>query len=111
MEPRDVFADVAFDAILEKGALDAVYLSGGGAGGGATEKRRRLDAAVSEMARVLQPGGICMSVSAACAEAVRESFDRTPKRWKTLRDGGFYLTADGTPSNNVDASILAWERL
>jgi len=100
----------SFDAILEKGTLDAIFLSG------AKDKdlaAQHLDLAVNEMARVLRTGGVCMSVSAACTESVKQSFARSERScWKMIRDGGgLIITEDGYTSNNVDASIFAWERL
>ena len=107
-DARDLpFPTNAFHAILEKGTLDAIYLSGG------NDKELAstyLDMAVLEMARVLEPGGVCMSITAACTDAVRASFDKFPEDWKVLRDGGFFVTEDGNTSNNIDATILAWEK-
>jgi hypothetical protein len=97
----------SFDAILEKGTLDAVYLSGAHDKALAVEY---LDMAVSEMARVLCKGGIVMSITAACADAVQASFGKSCK-FRVLRDGGFYATEDGFTSNNIDATIFAWERI
>lgn len=99
----------SFDAVLEKGTLDAVYLSGGK---NKTLAAQHLSMAVSEFARVLRPGGIVFSVTAACVDAVKESFRAGEGTlWKQVRDGNFYITDDGIASNSVDASILAWERL
>ncbi len=101
------FEDDSFDAILEKGTMDAIYLSG------AADKdlaAKHLDMAVSEMARTLRKGGICMSVTAACAGAVKDSFERC-NGWKMVRDGGLIITDEGYTSNNVDATIFAWEKI
>ncbi|VEU33995.1 unnamed protein product [Pseudo-nitzschia multistriata] len=63
-----------FDAILEKGALDAIYLSGDGSA----------EAAAAEFARVLRPGGILVSVSGVVpADLRREIFGG----WEWIRDG------------------------
>ena len=108
-DARDLpYANDSFDAILEKGTLDAIYLSGAGdkvLGGD------HLDMAVSEMARVIRKGGIVVSITAACADAVKESFEKCDGAWRVLRDGGFYVTDDGFTSNNIDATIFAWERI
>ena len=70
----------SFDAILEKGALDAIYLSGDG----------NVEQAVEEFERILKPGGIVVSVSGVVpAELRRELF----AKWKWIRDGSEDLKA------------------
>jgi SAM-dependent methyltransferase len=69
-----------FDAIIEKGLLDAVYLSGDG----------NAEKAVSSLSRVLRPGGIFVSVSGVLPEGLRNNLFRE-FRW--LRDGGDDLKA------------------
>eukprot|EP00550_Attheya_septentrionalis_P007584 CAMPEP_0198296610 /NCGR_PEP_ID=MMETSP1449-20131203/33252_1 /TAXON_ID=420275 /ORGANISM="Attheya septentrionalis, Strain CCMP2084" /LENGTH=300 /DNA_ID=CAMNT_0043997275 /DNA_START=37 /DNA_END=936 /DNA_ORIENTATION=+ len=96
----------SFDAVLEKGTLDAVYLSGG------TDKERAahyLSMAVSELARLVRPGGIVFSVTAACAPAIDHCFQQQPPgTWKQIRDGSVYITEDGFASINVDGTMFAW---
>lgn len=108
-DARDMpFESESFDAILEKGTLDAVYLSGGKDKALSTN---HLDMAVRELARVLKPGGIMMSITAACVDKVQASFVEHASDWLQLRDGSFYMTEDGYTTNNVDGTILAWRRL
>jgi len=72
----------SFDVIIEKGALDAIYLSGDG----------NFEQSVEEFARCLKSGGVCMSFSGVVPEEVRrDGFDG--KKWKWLRDGSEDLKA------------------
>ena len=104
------FADDSFHAVLDKGTLDAIYLSGGKSNKmlGATH----LGSAIQELRRVTKPGGIVMSLSAACVDAVRLSWEdqQSKCRWTCVRDGSIYVTEDGYASNNVDGTFLAWQR-
>ena len=68
----------AFDAILEKGCLDALYLS--------DETDGNVRKAAEELRRVLKPGGIFMSVSGVVpADLRREMFSTETYDW--IRDG------------------------
>jgi len=105
------YGDVSFDAVLEKGTLDSIYLSGGK---DKVLSKKHLGMAVSELARVVKEGGIVFSVTAACVDAVQLAFDECNELkgcWRQIRDGGLYMTDDGYTSNNVDATMLVWERI
>jgi SAM-dependent methyltransferase len=65
-----------FDVIIEKGALDAIYLSG----------NANFEISVKELERVLKDKGICISCSGVVpAELRKESFSNDT--WEWLRDG------------------------
>ncbi|KAG7368962.1 methyltransferase domain containing protein [Nitzschia inconspicua] len=71
-----------FDAIVEKGALDAIYLSGDG----------NFEKAVKEFERVLRPGGILINISGVVpGELRRDVFDE--QQWEWVRDGSDDLKA------------------
>jgi SAM-dependent methyltransferase len=112
-DARDLiaFADDEFHAILEKGTLDAIYLSGGK---NKTVGATNLQMAVSELARVTKPGGIVISLTAACVDAVSAALEKELLGrgcWTCVRDGSFYMTEeDGYASNNIDGTFLAWRR-
>lgn len=69
-----------FDVILEKGALDAIYLSGDG----------NLELTAQEFKRILKPGGVLISISGVVPEMLRREVFRD---WKWLRDGSDELKA------------------
>jgi SAM-dependent methyltransferase len=69
-----------FDAIVEKGTLDAIYLSGDG----------NLELAVTEFERSLKPGGKLISVSGVVPGDLRREIFRD---WTWFRDGGDDLQA------------------
>ena len=69
-----------FDTIVEKGALDAIYLSGDG----------NVELAAKEFERVVKPGGILISVSGVVPTELRKEIFQ---HWKWIRDGSEDLSA------------------
>ena len=78
-----------FDLIFEKGALDAVYLSGKG----------NVEKAVDEMKRVIKTGGYFMSVSGVVPEDLRRKMF-TNDDWEWIRDG----------SDDLKAGCFVWRK-
>lgn len=71
-----------FDGVIEKGLLDAVYLSGDG----------QVEIAAEELQKVIKPGGILVSVSGVLPHDLRmRMFSKD--RWIWLRDGSEDLKA------------------
>ena len=93
------FDDGSFDAALEKGALDAIFLAGGDS----------LQRAVDELARCVRPGGVVVSLTGFLDKVSAAFADDT--RWRCARDGSVHVTEDGSASNSMNAYLLAWERL
>lgn len=71
----------SFDAVVEKGLLDAVYLSGDG----------NLELAVDSLERCLRPGGRLLSFSGVVPVELRQHVFR--HGWQWLRDGSNDLQA------------------
>lgn len=91
--------DGAFDAVLDKGTLDAIGIAG----------EEQLVAATSELARTCSPGAVVVSVSRALdAELLLSAFDRA--KWDAIRDGGLHITECGAASTDLGASLFAWRR-
>ena len=108
------YGDDAFDAVFEKGTLDAVFLSGGR---DKTLAYDQLRLCAAEMARTVRRGGVVLSLSAPATEPIDRAFRECrsdgggARCWRQLIDGDSFVTDDGFASINVDATILAWERL
>jgi hypothetical protein len=108
------YNDSMFDGVLDKGTLDSIYLSGGK---DKIKSKLYLSMAVKELKRIVKIDGIVFSVTAACVDSVRDAFttdgdtdtDNEGVYWKPIRDGSLHITEDGYTSNNVDATMLAWQ--
>ncbi len=102
-----VFDNHSFDAIIEKGTLDAIFLSGGQ---NKTLARQNLNLAITELGRCLKPGGIWISVAAVVDAQIQTSFDLLPDWDCLVRRDDLFVTDDGYTSNNIDGSLLVWRK-
>eukprot|EP00980_Cylindrotheca_fusiformis_P004377 scaffold925_cov129-Cylindrotheca_fusiformis.AAC.30 len=103
----NIFEDHLFDAILEKGTLDAIFLSGGK---DKKEAQKNLSMAISELGRCVKPGGIFFSITAVAVDQVQTTFNGM-EEWDCLVDkDSLYVTEDGYASNNIDANLLVFRK-
>ena len=79
-----------FDIIFEKGALDAIFLSGAG----------NVEGAAEELKRVIKKGGYMMSVSGVVPAEIRRKIFSVDD-WEWVRDG----------SDDLKAGCFVWRRL
>uniref|UniRef100_A0A7S3RQP4 Methyltransferase type 11 domain-containing protein n=1 Tax=Emiliania huxleyi TaxID=2903 RepID=A0A7S3RQP4_EMIHU len=94
------FADASFDAVLDKGTLDAVGIAGD----------TRLQEAVAELTRTTAAGGVVVTVSRALEpSSLLSAF--TGQDWKVERDGGLHVAEGGEVSTDLAAGLFAWRRL
>ena len=110
-DARDLscYESASFDAVLDKGTLDAIFL----AGDTAAQRLNNLQRSISELQRVLRPGGIFWSLSGICADGLRKLNDECwmkPVPWQVLTDGSLYTTRDGYTSNNIDGTLMVWRK-
>jgi len=105
---KGVFASQSMDAVLEKGTLDAIFLSGGD---DKDMSLRNMELAVSELGRCLRPGGIWVSIAAVVDAQIQATFDSKPDEWESLvKMDDLFVTEDGYTSNNIDGSLLVWKK-
>jgi SAM-dependent methyltransferase len=106
---REVFDDHVFDAVIEKGTLHTIFLSGGQDKGKAVEN---LNMAISELGRCIKPGGIWISIAAVVVDQIQASFDARDDDWDCLVEKeSLYVTEDGYTSNNIeDGTLLVWRK-
>ena len=91
--------DSTFDAVIDKGTLDAVDIAGGDL----------LQRAAAELARVVRAGGVVVSVTRVCdPEVLEAAFPAST--WERLRDGTLHIAPDGESSTDLAASLWAWRR-
>ena len=90
----------SFDAVLDKGTLDAIGIA-------STEA---LHASALELGRTVVAGGIVVSVSRALeARVMLGAFDTL--QWELLRDGEIHVAETGEVTTDLAASLYAWRRV
>ena len=117
------YADGSFDAVLDKGTLDAIGI-------GSDESLR---AAVAELARTVATGGVVVSISRALeASELLAAFEQpggppvsgpplagrsgratsdAGRQWQVLRNGELHIAETGEASVDLAAGLFAWRRL
>jgi Methyltransferase domain len=73
-----ILEDNTFDLILEKGTLDAIYLSGGE---NKTLAFENMDLAVTELGRCVKPGSIWISLAGVVPDEIQRAMDGR-EEWK-----------------------------
>mmetsp|Transcript_31058 Transcript_31058/g.47379 ORF Transcript_31058/g.47379 Transcript_31058/m.47379 type:complete len:290 (+) Transcript_31058:122-991(+) len=107
-----------FDAVFEKGTLDAIYLSGGK---NKTLAAQNLQLALTELSRCVRKGGIWISVAGVVDKEIYNAMnamtmtnppqDDKQSMWTCLvGHGSIHTTDDGYTSNNIDGSLLVWKK-
>jgi hypothetical protein len=93
------YADGSYDAVLDKGALDAVGIA----------SEHALGLATAELARTVVTGGVVVSVSRALEpDTLLSAFDE--RLWERLLDGGLHVADSGEVSLDLAANLYAWRR-
>lgn len=100
-DARDLpLPDGSINAILDKGTLDAIYITSEGA----------FEEAVEEFTRVMEPGGVMVCVSnVILPELLLSSFQSSS--WESIHDGGLAFTSDGEATIDLGADLYSWRRI
>ena len=92
--------DGAFDAVLDKGTLDALAIAGGAP---------RIARAAGELKRAVRARGVVVCLSRVADPGdLLASFDA--RHWECLRDGALCFAPDGESSTDLGALLFAWRR-
>ena len=97
----------SYGGIVEKGALDAIFLSGGD---DKAKSVQNLRLAIQELGQCIKVGGIFMSIAGVVDRQIQQIFDELSE-WECLvRQDDLFTTEEGYTSNNIDGSLMVWKR-
>jgi len=92
--------DGTVNAILDKGTLDAIYITG----------EHVFHESVEEFTRVTALGGVFVCVSnVILPEVLLSSFESS--LWENIHDGGLAFTSDGEATIDLGAYLFSWRRI
>ena len=99
-DARDLpLEDASIDATLDKGTLDAIYITG---------KNVFFDS-VKELGRVTAEGGVVMCISRVIwPDDLMNAFD--PHLWENMHDGSLAFAPDGEATIDLGAELYSWRR-
>lgn len=89
----------SIDATLDKGTLDAIYITG----------RESLIKSINELTRITAKGGVLVCLSRVMVtEELLENFE--PKFWEVLNDGCLAFAPNGEATIDLGADLYSWRR-
>eukprot|EP00434_Breviolum_minutum_P029923 symbB.v1.2.026458.t1/scaffold2647.1/size76802/3 len=95
--PPETFQNESFDAVVDKGTMDALFCAGG------SSARR----CCGELHRVLRPHGVLLMMSGvAPTEDLLEMF----QSWTQVVDGSPYITDEGEASINLCSKLFVFQK-
>lgn len=99
-DARDLpLPEASIDATLDKGTLDAIYITG----------EDVFADSVKEITRVTAPDGIIMCISSVILpDDLMTAFD--DKYWKNIHDGNLAFAPDGEATIDLGAALYSWKR-
>lgn len=99
-DARDLpLEEASVDATLDKGTLDAIYITG----------RNVFVDSVQELGRITAEGGVVMCISRVIRpEDLMNAFDT--QLWENIHDGSLAFAPDGEATIDLGAELYSWKR-